>query len=106
MPTQNALVQPPAAATAPARRGSDRPARSWLTGWRPLAIAGLLIALIVALAVGQGWIAAATLLPLLYTLPCAAMMLVCMKGMNQGQQQPSPGQAQQHGSDPTSGSGG
>jgi len=35
---------------------------------------------------GQHSLAAANLLPLLYVLPCAAMMFMCMKGMHHGQQ--------------------
>jgi len=31
-------------------------------------------------------VAVADLVPLLYVLPCAAMMFVCMKGMSHGQQ--------------------
>jgi hypothetical protein len=38
-----------------------------------------------ALALGQHSLAAANLLPLLYVLPCAAMMFMCMKGMHHGQ---------------------
>jgi hypothetical protein len=39
-----------------------------------------------ALALGQRWLAVADLLPLLYVLPCAAMMFMCMKGMGHGRQ--------------------
>ena len=35
-----------------------------------------------ALAEGQHWLAAAALQPLLFILPCAAMMFLCMRGMN------------------------
>jgi hypothetical protein len=86
MATTNALVRAPAAAKAPGCRISHQPARSWLAGRRGLVIAGLLIVSLVALAVSQSWLAAATLLPLLFILPCAAMLLMCMKGMNHGQQ--------------------
>lgn len=38
------------------------------------------------LGLGQNWLTVASLLPLLYVLPCAAMMLMCMKGMNNAPQ--------------------
>jgi hypothetical protein len=42
----------------------------------------LLGALVAGLGIFAGWLwlGAAALLPLLYSLPCAAMMLMCMKG--------------------------
>jgi len=45
-----------------------------------------MVAAAAALALGQRWVAVADLVPLLYVLPCAAMMFVCMKGMSHGQQ--------------------
>jgi hypothetical protein len=51
-----------------------------------IAAAVATVAAVGALAVGQHWVAAASLLPLLYLLPCAAMMFMCMKGMSHGQQ--------------------
>ncbi|MBY0320272.1 MAG: DUF2933 domain-containing protein [Reyranella sp.] len=38
------------------------------------------------LALSQHWLGIASLLPLLVVLPCMAMMFMCMKGMNHGQQ--------------------
>jgi len=38
------------------------------------------------LALWQHWLAIADLVPLLFVLPCAAMMFMCLKGMNHGQQ--------------------
>jgi len=35
---------------------------------------------ILALLTGWVWLGTAAVLPLLYTLPCAAMMAMCMKG--------------------------
>ncbi len=64
---------------------------------RGLIIAGLFIVAAAAFAVSQNWIAFATLLPLLFVLPCAAMMVMCMKGMGNGQQ-PSANQGQSAGS--------
>jgi hypothetical protein len=43
-----------------------------------------------ALAVGQHWLAAADLVPLLFVLPCAAMMFMCMKGSHSEQTKASP----------------
>jgi hypothetical protein len=61
-------------------------ASSWLVRWCGLAIAAAMVAAAAALAVGQHWLAVADLVPLLYVLPCAVMMFVCMKGMGHGQQ--------------------
>lgn len=47
---------------------------------RPGPIAGA------GLALSQSWITVGNLLPLLFTLPCAVMMFMCMKGMRHGQQ--------------------
>lgn len=61
------------------RHRTDHGWRSLSGGWRgPLAVTALAMAL-AALAISQNWIAFAALLPLLYLLPCAAMMYVCMK---------------------------
>jgi hypothetical protein len=61
-----------------------------LSGWfsRGLVIAAAvaLVAATGALAVGQHWVAAASLLPLLYLLPCATMMFMCMRGLSHVQQ--------------------
>jgi hypothetical protein len=59
---------------------------SWLVRRRGLVIAVAMVAAAAALALGQRWVAVADLVPLLYVLPCAAMMFVCMKGMSHGQQ--------------------
>jgi hypothetical protein len=47
--------------------------------WRGLLTLSLLAVALAAVAVSQNWIAFATLLPLIYVLPCAAMMYMCMK---------------------------
>jgi hypothetical protein len=39
-----------------------------------------------ALALNQHWLTVADLPLLLFLLPCALMMVMCMKGMNNGQQ--------------------
>ena len=51
-------------------------------GWRGLLSVTIVAAAVAAFAVSQNWVAFATLLPLLYVLPCAAMLYVCMKGKN------------------------
>jgi hypothetical protein len=61
----------------------------WLRRWYGLVIAGAVTAGVVALALSQHWLAVADLAPLLFILPCAVMMFICMKGMNHGQQNDS-----------------
>ena len=60
----------------------------WLGRRRTLVVAAAATAAAAAgaLALGQHWLAAAALQPLLFILPCAAMMFMCMKSMNHGQQ--------------------
>jgi len=66
------------------RAGRGTP--GWLGLPRGLVIAVALIAVVGALALGQHWLAVAGLVPLLFVLPCALMMFMCMKGMNHGKQ--------------------
>jgi len=54
-------------------------------GRRGVVIATALAAGGAVLAVWQHWLTLAELTPLLFTLPCAVMMFMCMKGMNHGQ---------------------
>ena len=61
-------------------------APGWLSGRRCLIIAITAIVAALALAAGQRWLAIADLVPLLFVLPCAVMMLNCMKGTNRGPQ--------------------
>jgi hypothetical protein len=42
---------------------------------------------IIALASGWYWLGFAAIAPLLFLLPCAAIMAVCMKGMGNGESQ-------------------
>ena len=53
--------------------------RGYLTGRRGL-YALALIAAAAGLVLGGAWWGFAAILPLLYVLPCAAMMAMCMKG--------------------------
>jgi hypothetical protein len=57
----------------------------WLGRWRGLAVAGAIAAAVVGLALSQHWLAAADLVLVLFILPCAAMMFMCMRG-DRGQQ--------------------
>jgi hypothetical protein len=65
--------------TAPAAPG-------WFSGRRGLIIAITVIAAALAFAAGQHWLAIGDLVPLLFLLPCAVMMLRCIKGTNRGPQ--------------------
>lgn len=67
-------------------RQSNQGEGSWIQRHRGLIIGTAFAAAATALALSQHWIAAAALLPLLYVLPCAVMMFMCMKGMNHGEQ--------------------
>ena len=77
------MTNPTASNSSCHRTGQS--SHGWLGGQRGLIIAGLVAAAATALALSQHWLAAADLVPLLFVLPCAAMMLMCMKG-NHGEQ--------------------
>jgi DUF2933 family protein len=70
----------------PSCHHAGRGSPGWLGRRRGLVIALTVAAAAAALALGQHWLAVADLVPLLFVLPCAAMMFMCMKGMNHGQQ--------------------
>ena len=61
-------------------------APGWLSGRRGLVIALAVAAAAFAIAADQHWLALADLVPLLFVLPCAVMMLKCMKRTNGGEQ--------------------
>jgi fatty acid desaturase len=75
-------------------QGSPR----WFGRSRSLVIAAAItaVALAGALALSQHSLAVTNLLPLLYVLPCAAMMFMCMKGMHHGQQSSTAGTSSQN----------
>lgn len=54
---------------------------NWPTGVAMAAVVGAL-AITLGVAVDQQWLSLGALTPLLLTLPCAVMMLMCMRGMN------------------------
>jgi hypothetical protein len=69
------------------RQRTGRGALGWVgRRYGLMIIGGAVIAIIVALALRQHWVAAADLLPLLFTLPCAAMMAMRMRSMTAGRQ--------------------
>jgi hypothetical protein len=84
--TTNHLVATSAVTGSSSCHGGSQGSRSWLNRRRGLVFGGGASAAGVALALSQQWLTVAELTPLLFLLPCAVMMLMCMKGMNHGQQ--------------------
>jgi hypothetical protein len=52
--------------------------RGWLDRRRGLILGGGALVVLLALALSQHWLTLAGLLPLLFVLPCAVMMFMCM----------------------------
>lgn len=65
-----------------------------------MAVAGVVIAAGIGLALSEHWLDIAQLVPLLFVLPCIAMMFMCMKGMNHSQQVDSPAKRGSAGDEP------
>src|SRR5260370_27380446 len=86
METTNHLVTTPATTGSSSCHGDARDSGGWLSHWRGLVFGGGAIVAALALALNQHWLTVADLPLLLFLLPCAVMMLHCMKGMNHGQQ--------------------
>src|SRR5260221_14164683 len=86
METTNHLTTTPAAAGSSSCHSASQGSGSWLSRRRGLVFGGGAIVAGTAFALSQHWLTVAELTPLLYLLPCALMMLMCMKGMNRGQQ--------------------
>ncbi len=86
MKTTNRLITTPATARNSSCYARSRASGSWLSRRRGLVFGGGAIVAGVALALSQHWLTVADLAPLLFLLPCAVMMFMCMKGMNHGQQ--------------------
>ena len=86
MQTTNGQVTIPTGGVGSSCHGAGQSSPGWLNGWRGPVVWVAAATAAVALALSQHWIAVADLLPLLVVLPCAVMMLSCMKGMNRGQQ--------------------
>lgn len=86
METTNHSATAPVQAGSASCHGGNRDSPGWLSGRRGLALGGGAAAAAVALALSRNWLMVAQLAPLLFLLPCTLMMLMCMKGMNHGQQ--------------------
>jgi len=58
--------------------------RDWFRGRRGVVIGttAAVTAAATGFALAEGWIAVRDLVPLLFAVPCAAMMFMCMTGMN------------------------
>ena len=80
MVTTNGHVSAPAA-DSPSGYSVVQGSPGWLSGRRGLVVGAAIAAATAALALGQHWLVVADLVPLLFVLPCAMMMLHCMKGM-------------------------
>lgn len=80
METANHLVPISTAAGSSSCHGGRRSSGGWLSRRRGLVIGGVVVAAAIALALGQHWLTIAALTPLLFLLPCALMMFMCMKG--------------------------
>ena len=76
--------------------GASQGSTSTIGRRRGLALGAAATIAIVALGLSQHWFTFRDLLPLLYVLPCAAMMFMCMKGVNHRRQ---PGKAPSSGPD-------
>ncbi len=85
MQSPNALTANPALQQTQSC-GVPGASQSWLSRNKMIAfgLAGVLG--LIAFGLSQNWLTLAGLLPFLYVLPCAAMMFMCMKGMNHGPQ--------------------
>ena len=86
METTNDQVTTPETVGSSSCHGGSRASAGWLGGWRGPIFVGGAIVVAVALALGQHWLSIAALPLLLFLVPCAVMMFMCMKGMNHGQQ--------------------
>jgi hypothetical protein len=86
MEKTNHLVTTPTTTECSSSHGGARGSGGRLSRWRGLVFGGGAVVAALALALNQHWLTVADLPPLLFLLPCALMMLHCMKGMNHGQQ--------------------
>ena len=86
METTNDLITTPATAGSSSCHGGSRASVGWLSGRRGLIFGAGAIVVVVALGLAQHWLSAAALTLLLFLVPCAVMMFMCMRGMNHGQQ--------------------
>lgn len=76
----------PVTKTDPSCHRINPNSRGWLSQRPRLLLAGGAVILALGLALSLHWITPTLLAPLLYVLPCAFMMLMCMRGMGHNQQ--------------------
>jgi hypothetical protein len=86
METTNDGVTTPATAGSSSWQAGNRAPGGWLSHRRGLIFGGGAIVVAVALALGQHWLSIAALPLLLFLVPCAVMMFMCMKGMNHAEE--------------------
>lgn len=84
METAKSLPMSSSAGKSPPDRDLGPALRTWLGSRQGKITAGVVLA-VPAAALGWSWLGSEAMLPLLYTLPCAAMMFFCVKGMGNGQ---------------------
>ncbi len=79
-------TKPPILAPSSSYHGAHQGAHSLTGRRRGLVFGAAAIAAATAVALTQRWLTIVELEPLFFVLPCAAMMLMCMKGMNHAEQ--------------------
>jgi hypothetical protein len=84
METTTSLVTTPVTAQSSSYHSTGE-SSGWSSHWRTLVLGAGIVAA-VGLALSQHWLTVAALTPLLFLLPCAVMMFMCMKGMHHDQQ--------------------
>jgi hypothetical protein len=91
METTNHLVTTSTAASNSSCHRADGPPGGWLNQRQALIVGGVAIAAAIVIALGQQWLTIAALAPLLFLLPCAVMMFMCMRGhAHQTKEAPAP----------------
>lgn len=85
METKNLPIVTSPASRSSSCHGGGQSSGNWFARRRGLILAGA-AATGIAIGLSQHWLTVVELTPLLFLLPCLAMMFMCMKGMNHGQQ--------------------
>ena len=85
METKNLPIATSPASDGSSCRSAGQSSGNWFARRRGLILAGAAAAGI-AIGLSQHWLTIVELTPLLFLLPCLAMMFMCMKGMNHGRQ--------------------
>jgi hypothetical protein len=85
MEMKNQLIATSAAAGSSSCHSASPGSGSWPTRRRGWVFGGAIIVIGTAVALSQHWLTVAALIPVLFVLPCAVMMFMCMKGMSHGQ---------------------